>query len=386
MKKISKMIICLVIAVITILLIFSSASSKSAEEKKVRIGFQPSAHHAAGAIAFEKGWFKEAGINATVAGIFWAGGSPEMEAMRAGEMDVAYVGISPVINAIGHGLDAKVVAQAQKEAQCLVVAATNGTPDWKYREPKDLEGKTIGTLTAGSIQDVVLNHWLDRQDKLGNVDKEKVTVRYMGVPDMMQGLAAKQLDGIYFSEELASIPVVDGYGAYANLTSKQTWLGHPCCQLLVSGKLIREKPELVRDLVKIHIKGTEYAIAHPEETAKIVYDFFGFKEHGFKYEAIRHGILKGIIPIGWDHNPYNVTNATMELVKVHLNRGYIEKELTEDDIFDYRFYDNVTKGKPLPTPAAVSPMPKPSGFEAILASASLAIISALLIYKRLRKS
>ncbi|MHC1636256.1 MAG: ABC transporter substrate-binding protein [Candidatus Methanospirareceae archaeon] len=356
----------------------SIAAAKQGEPLTIRIGFQPSAHHAAGAIAFEKGWFEEAGINATVAGIFWGGGSPEMEAMRAGEMDVAYVGVSPMINAIGHGMDAKVVAQAQKEAMVLVVAATNGTPDWIYKEPKDLEGKIIGTLTAGSIQDVVLNYWLEQQHKAGKLDKNKVTIKYMGFADMMTGLRTKKLDAIWFSEEWTSIPVIEGFGAYANLTSKEAMPNHPCCVLLVSGELIREHPDLVRKLVEIHIRATEYAIEHPEETAEICYKFFEWEEHGFPYEAMRHGIMEGIIPIGWDHNPHNISDMTMELVNIHLERGYIDRALEEDDIFDYRFYDNITRGVPLvttPTPKETpKETPKPSGFEAMVALFAILIV------------
>ncbi|HDM36583.1 MAG TPA: ABC transporter substrate-binding protein [Candidatus Syntrophoarchaeum butanivorans] len=338
-----KLLLCIVLVLVALIL-SSTGCVEERETTTLRIGFQPSAHHAAGMIAFEKGWFRDAGINATVAGIYWGGGSPEMEAMRAGEMNVAYVGISPAINAIGHGLDAKVVAAAQKEAQVLVVAATNGTPDWVYTKPSDLEGKTIGTLTAGSIQDVVLDSWMNRMEAEGRLDKSKVTIKYMGIGDMMTGLATKKLDAIYLSEELTEIPVLAGYGAYTNLTSRVTRPNHPCCVLLVSDDLIENHPDIVKKLVEVHINATEYAMSHPEETAEIVSDFLDWEEHGYPKEAILRGLEgEGPIPIGYDTNPHNITETTMELVQVHYERGYIDRPLSESDIFDYSFYDEIMR-------------------------------------------
>ena len=336
-----KLLVCIVM--VTAVLAFSGCVTP--EEKttsSLRIGFQPSAHHAAGMIALEKGYFEDAGIDAEVADIYWGGGSPEMEAMRAGEMNVAYVGISPVINAIGHGVNAKVVAAAQKEAQVLVVAATNGTPDWTYTQPSDLEGKTIGTLTMGSIQDVVFDNWMNRMEAEGKLDKSKVSVKGMGIGDMMTGLNTKQLDAIYLSEELTEIPVIAGYGAFTNLTSKETYPNHPCCVLLVSDELIKNHPDVVKKLVEIHINATEFAINNPEETTEIVNDFLDWEGHGYPKEAILRGLEgEGPIPIGFDTNPHNITDATMELVQVHYERGYIDKPLSESDIFDYSFYDEI---------------------------------------------
>jgi len=334
------------IIVVTIFLAVSGCVTP--EEKAtdtLRIGFQPAAHHAAGMVAFEKGWFEDAGIDAEVAGIYWSGGSPEMEAMRAGEMNVAYVGISPVINAIGHGLDAKVVAAAQKEAQVLVVAATNGTPDWIYTKPDDLEGKTIGTLTSGSIQDAIFDNWMNRMVAEGRLDKSKVDVKYMGVGDMMTGLATKNLDAIYFSEELTEIPVVAGYGAFADLTSYEAYPNHPCCVVLVSDDIIENHPDVVKKLVEIHIRATTYVIENPEESTEIVNDFLEWEEHGYPKQAILRGLkAEGPIPIGFDSNPHNISDATMDLVGVHNERGYIDEQLSESDIFDYSFYDEIMRG------------------------------------------
>jgi hypothetical protein len=43
----------------------------------------------------------------------------------------------------------------------------------------------------------------------------------------------------------------------------------------------------------------------------------------------------------WIHDPHTGINATLEYAKVHYNLGYTEKLLTQEDLFDTSFYDEV---------------------------------------------
>ncbi len=76
---------------------------------------------------------------------------------------------------------------------------------------------------------------------------------------MMMGLRAKRLDAIWFSGELAP-SVIEGYGAYID-TSREVMSGRPCCVLLVSGRLISERPDPVKKMVGIDV---EYAMSYPD--------------------------------------------------------------------------------------------------------------------------
>ncbi len=66
-----------------------------------------------------------------------------MQAMMAGDLDVAYVGAAPVITALSQGLDAKIVEPVQINGSSLVLR-----PEYKYESPKDLKGLTIATYPA----------------------------------------------------------------------------------------------------------------------------------------------------------------------------------------------------------------------------------------------
>ncbi len=92
-----------------------------------------------------------------------------MQAMMAGDLDVAYVGAAPVLTALSQGLDAKIVEPVQINGSSLVLR-----PEYKYESPKDLKGLNIATYPPGSIQDTLLREWL----KENGLDPEKdVTIR-----------------------------------------------------------------------------------------------------------------------------------------------------------------------------------------------------------------
>lgn len=62
-------------------------------------------------------------------------GAPEMQAMMAGDLDVAYVGAAPAITALSQGLDAKIVEPVQINGSSLVLR-----PEYEYESPEDLRG------------------------------------------------------------------------------------------------------------------------------------------------------------------------------------------------------------------------------------------------------
>ena len=90
----------------------------------LNIGYQPSTHQIAEMVAFEKGWWQDElkpfGIT-EVKEFSFPTGVPDMQAMVAGELDVAYVGSLPPISAISQGLDAKIVAAVNINGSNLVL-------------------------------------------------------------------------------------------------------------------------------------------------------------------------------------------------------------------------------------------------------------------------
>jgi len=298
------------------------------ELKEIRFGYQPSTHQVAYMTADAKGWWLEDlaqyGITSTKDFQFPTG-SPEMTAMLAGEIDVAYVGSTPPLSTIDQGLDAKIVAGVQVQGSDLVLAI-----DLPYESPQDLKGLKIATYNPGTIQDTILRKWL--MDN--NIDpKEDLTIIGMTGADATTALASGNVDAVLLPHPAPTNIESKGYGRVV-VQSGQMWENHACCVVLVSGDLIRNHPDLVEQIVRTHIRATEYNIENPEEAAQIFSEFTGDS-----YETVNKSIQDW--DGSWITDPNIALTTTLEYAKVQHDLGYTEKLLTQDDLFDMSFYNKI---------------------------------------------
>ena len=215
----------------------------------LNIGYQPSTHQIAEMVAFEKGWWQDElkpfGIT-EVKEYQFPNGAPEMQAMLGGDLDVAYVGTAPPITAISQGLDAKIVAAVNINGSNVVLR-----PEINYSGPQSLAGLSIATFPPGTIQDLVLKKWL----KDNNVDIEKVSIKGMNPGDAVTAISAGKVDGVFLPHPSPAIIESEGKGRSV-IASGEMWPNHACCSLVVSGKLIRENPELVEQIIRVHENAT----------------------------------------------------------------------------------------------------------------------------------
>ncbi len=325
------------IVILTVLLLaaFSgcveSPEEDGVEEAKMthlRIGYQPSTHQIAEMIAMEKGWWKEdlAEFGITkVSDSEFPSGPPEMNAMMGGHLDIAYVGAAPPITAIAQGLDAKIVAAVQTQGSDLVLR-----PEINYTSPSDLRGLTIATFPPGSIQDTVFRKFL--MDN--NISTDDVVIKEMGPGAAMTAITARAVDGVFLPHPGPAVIEMEGNGRSV-VSSGEMWQDHACCCLLVSGELIRKHPEMVKQIVRTHIKATEYLIRNQNESAEIF-----AKKIGYDLDKVKYSFETW--DGEWISDPYLEINSTLEFAKVQHNLGNIDTVLTAEDLFDTRFYDEVT--------------------------------------------
>jgi NitT/TauT family transport system substrate-binding protein len=317
----------------TILILAALFVSGCAEPQKETIteldfGYQPSTHQIAFMTALEKGWWVEDlapfGIE-TITDHEFPTGAPEMQAMLAGELDAAYVGAAPVISAISSGLDAKIVAGVQTQGSNLVLR-----PEFNYTGSEDLKGLKIATFPPGTIQDTVLKNWL----KENGVDPETdVEIVGMGPGDAITAISAGQVDAVFLPHPAPAIIESEGNGRSV-MASGEMLEGHACCVLVVSGDMIREDPELVKQIVKTHIRATEYNKAHVDDAAAVF-----ARKTDWEVEKVEKSLAEW--DGEWISDPNLIVDSTVEYTQVQYELGYIDQALTKDDIFDLSFYEAV---------------------------------------------
>jgi NitT/TauT family transport system substrate-binding protein len=305
-----------------------SPEKKAENITTLRIGYQPSTHQIAEMVAAEKGWWAEDlkpfGV-VEIKEFEFPSGPPEMQAMLAGDLDVAYVGTAPPISAISQGLDAKIVAAVNINGSDLVFK--QGVA---YDGPQSLVGKTVGTFPPGSIQDTVMKKWL--QDN--NVPISDVKIIPMGPGDAVTAISAGKVDGVFLPHPSPAIIEQEGKGESV-VPSGEMWPNHACCSLVVSGRLLRDNPEMVEQIIKTHIKATDYVNSHPEEAAQIYSD-----KTGQDLAMVEHSVENW--DGKWVSDPNLQIPSTVEYAKIDYEMNYTQKELTEEDLFDTSFYEKVS--------------------------------------------
>ena len=329
-----------VIAIVTIaaaVMFVGCIEEKPAKMTTLNIGYQPSTHQIAAMLASEKGWWEEDlskfGIEKVTMKEF-PSGPPEMHAMLAGDLDVAYVGVSPPIAALYEGLDAKIVAGVQTQGSAIVIRPELAD---EYEGALSLKGKSIATFPPGSIQHTILSKWLLDN---GIDPKKDVDIKAMGPSDAATAIGAKTVDAVFLPSPTPTIIVEEGNGVIVEWSGSM-WPDHACCCLAASGKMIKEHPEMLRQIIKTHIRATEYEIEHPEEAAEIY-----AKWENANVSTIKHSI--DATDMQWIHDPHLEVESGLEYAQViyELNRERYEGKgievLEKEDIFDTRFYDEVT--------------------------------------------
>src|SRR6202453_4419455 len=134
----------------------SSSSSGGGAPVTVRLGFLTNITHASALVGLKEGFFtKDLGSAGTVKATAFSTGTEETTALLAGQLDAAYVGPNPAINAWqkSSGSAIKIISGAATGGASVVVKKG-------IASVSQLKGKTLATPSLGNTQDVALRYWL----------------------------------------------------------------------------------------------------------------------------------------------------------------------------------------------------------------------------------
>jgi NitT/TauT family transport system substrate-binding protein len=133
-----------------------TGSASAAAPVTVRLGYLANITHAPALIAVKNGYFaKELGSAGSVTTTVFSSGTQETTAILAGQIDAAYVGPNPAINAWqkSGGTAIKVISGSAKGGTSFVVKP-------EITSAQDLRGKTVADPALGGNHDVLLRSWL----------------------------------------------------------------------------------------------------------------------------------------------------------------------------------------------------------------------------------
>lgn len=212
----------------------------------VKIGYLPSDHDAALFVADQQGLYKEKNISVEL--VQFNNGGDLMTAMASGDVDVGYVGISPVLSSVSAGVPAKVISAAQVEGSGIVVTQDSG-----ISHAADLKGKTIATPGEASIQHVLLSYYL----KQNGLSLDDINESAMKVPSINDALKTNNIPGaITFQPYVSIAEANDNIEELAD--SSEILPGHPCCVVVASQDFLDNHADTAKEIVAIHENATTF--------------------------------------------------------------------------------------------------------------------------------
>ena len=304
-------IIAIIVAVIAIVAIGGYFLMGGANDT-VTIGYLPSDHDAALFVADAQGKFAENNINTKL--VQFNNGGDLMTAMASGDVDIGYVGITPVLSSIEKGVPVKVISAAQTEGSGIVVAKDSG-----INSVSDLAGKKIATPGDASIQHMLLKYYLGQNGM--SIDDLKVSA--MKVPSMNDALKTGKIDGMITFEPYVTI--AEENGAEVFVDSSEILPNHPCCVVVASDDFIKNHENETKTILEIHENATAYINNNTDEAAGLL------PADIVKDVEIEKKALAGFPLISGLNASYK--KDVMDFMNLEVELGVLKKPISEDKIF-----------------------------------------------------
>jgi NitT/TauT family transport system substrate-binding protein len=231
-----------------------TGSAAAADSVTVSLGFLTNITHASALVGLKEGFFTKAlGSAGTLKPTAFSNGTEETTALLAGQLDAAYVGPNPAINAWqkSGGSAIKIVSGAATGGASLVV--TKGVTS-----AAQLRGKTLATPSLGNTQDVALRYWL-KQNGLattttggGDAFIKPTTPNSAAVLEFKSGQIAGGSEPAPYDVEM----VKDGGTVLVSEPGVTTLL-------VVSQSFLAAHPAIVADLIRAQIQANDFIKSSP---------------------------------------------------------------------------------------------------------------------------
>jgi sulfonate transport system substrate-binding protein len=245
----------------------TAGAASASSPVTLRLGFLANITHEPALVGIAKGLFaKDLGKNVTLKTTVFSTGTEETTALLAGQLDAAYVGPNPALNAWqkSNGTAIKIISGAASGGASLVVKKG-------ITSAAQLKGKSLATPSLGNTQDVALRYWL-RQHGLattptggGDVAIKPIKPNSAAVLEFASG----QIDGGWEPEPYATEMVLDGGTRLVNEASLWPGGNFVTTNLVVTRSFLKAHPAAVNGLLQGQIAANSYINANGTAAASV---------------------------------------------------------------------------------------------------------------------
>src|SRR5882672_8708605 len=256
------------VAISLILLTLAGCNKKSGStvqnSNKVRVGYIGLTCEAPIYAAYEKGFFKEEGLEPELVKCSW---STYKDALALGSYDITHHLVMYFLKPIEQGLDVRFLGGVH--TGCLRVQTAVNSPIHKIQ---DLKGKRIGVPGMGTPPFVFTNRVLGTH---GIDASTEITWKVFPAGELGLALTKGEVDAVADAEPIGTLLVADGRARNVEGMDEATdepYASEYCCEIIANGKWCDANPDSAARATRAILRGAVWVQQNPKAAAQLAID------------------------------------------------------------------------------------------------------------------
>jgi len=235
------------------------SDTSSSGATKIRVGYIGLTCEAPIFTAYEKGFFKEEGLDVEFVRCEWA---TYKDALALGQFDITHHLVMYFLKPLEQGLDVKFTGGIHRG--CLRLQAGINSP---IKTVEDLRGKRIGVPGMGTPPFIFANRVLGAR---GIDPGKEITWRVFPAGELGLALDRGEVDAVADSEPIGTLLLAGGkVRSIADQVKDAPYSEEYCCAVIVNGKYLSKNPKAVAGATRAMLKGAKWVQANPVAAAKL---------------------------------------------------------------------------------------------------------------------
>jgi NitT/TauT family transport system substrate-binding protein len=259
-----------------------------------------------------------------------------VETVKSGRLDATFMIAPLAMKMREQGVKVKIAYLGHRDGSTVMVRQ-----DLPAKTLSDLKGRTFAIPSKYSNQNLVIRKLLKDE----GVSADDIRFVEMPPPDMPGALATKAIDAYFIGEPHAARAELDGSGRVL-YHAKDIWPHFISCVLVVTERLITERPAVVKDLVRGIAESGEWAETHRIDAARLVSPYFRQDEKLIRY----------VLTQPPDRVSYRMLtpkdDEMQRIADMGLEAGILERRLDVRDLVDRQFIPADIAAAQIEMPAA----------------------------------
>jgi NitT/TauT family transport system substrate-binding protein len=322
------------VALLTAVLLTALQAEPSAGAEKpviVRLDFLLGGKHAPWFVAAEKGFYSKRGLAVNIQP--GTGSADTVRAIGAGIADLGFADLTTAIVALSRG------SQVQSVAQLGYVATTIlWREDTPIKSLKDLEGKSLA-ISPGQAQ------WflMPALARLNNVDFKSIKIQETAPALQTAALVAKKVDFIITfrasNDEVAELNAAKQGMKLKRIYMKDNGLNIYGSSLIVKDDDVKRRPEMVRAYVEGTMEGLKYCRDHLDEALEILLKQKPELDRELTRIQIKNAVEEVFIPpeslqSGFGYMKTDIMDKTVKITNEFFDVG---RKVTVEEVYTNQF-------------------------------------------------